>query len=459
MRKIKRWTCFLLSTVFLFQMSSLIVQAEDYWPEGPQVAGESAVVMDVSTGTVLYEKNSRQQYYPASITKIMTTLLAIENSKMDEVVTFSHDAVYKTEGSGIARDVDEKMTMEECLYAVMLESANEVAYAVAEHVGKGYDDFIQMMNDKAAKLGCKNTHFNNPHGLPDENHLTTAYDMALISREAFRNETFASITGTKKYTIPPTNKHTDPTYLSNHHKMLNARNGDTGYLYEWAKGGKTGYTSVAGNTLVTFAEKDGMTLVCVVMKETIPNHYLDTAALLNYYFENFQMWNVSNNEKEFNKTGNGDTELFGENEKFVDLDKSGYIILPKTAAFEDAKPKITHNNVSDKIVASLEYMYADRLVGSTDIKVTDFKVDQFPFENADMDLMIKQSSDKKIVNISLNHILIGAAGLILLIGLGIGIYLFIDNFYLIRYKITAKRGRRTANIKTPFMPWKNKRKR
>ena len=128
----------------------------------------------------------------------MTALLAIENSDLDEEVVFSHDAVYKTEGSGIARDVDEVMTMEDSLYAMMLESANECAYAIGEHTGKGYDKFIKMMNDKAKELGCKNTHFNNPHGLPDDNHYTSVYDMALISKEALKNETFRIIANTKK---------------------------------------------------------------------------------------------------------------------------------------------------------------------------------------------------------------------------------------------------------------------
>ena len=157
-----------MGMICLFQMYTLPVQAKEYWPEGPEIAGESAVVMEASTGTVLYEKNSHEHYYPASITKIMTSMLAVENSDLEEDVTFSKDAVFKTEGSGISRDVGEVMTMRECLYGLMLESANECAYAIAEHTGGNYDNFIKMMNDKAKELGCKDTNFNNPHGLPDE---------------------------------------------------------------------------------------------------------------------------------------------------------------------------------------------------------------------------------------------------------------------------------------------------
>ena len=238
------------------------------WPTGPEVQASSAVVMDASTGTVLFEKDADTPRYPASITKIMTTLLALENCSLDEVVHFSATAVYENEGgtSHIARDLDEEMTLEQCLYAIMLESANECSYAVAEHVGGGdYQKFIDMMNAKAAELGCTNTHFNNCNGLPDPNHVVSARDMALISREAIKNSMFRKIVGTVRYEIPPTNKHADPTPLNNHHQMISAYKGRQN-LYEYCVGGKTGWTSDAGNTLVTFAEKDGMTLICVVMQ-------------------------------------------------------------------------------------------------------------------------------------------------------------------------------------------------
>lgn len=203
MSKMRTCICLLLAAIFLLPMGGVTVQAEEYWPEGPQIAGDSAIVIEASTGTVLYEKNSHQQFYPASITKVMTALLATEKSGLDEDVTFSEDAVFKTEGSGIARDVGEVMTMEECLYGMMLESANECAYAIAEHTGKEYSRFITMMNKKAKSLGCKDTHFNNPHGLPDEEHWTCAYDMALICKEALSNDIFRRIVNTKRYTIPP----------------------------------------------------------------------------------------------------------------------------------------------------------------------------------------------------------------------------------------------------------------
>ena len=176
--------------------------AKEYWPKGPSVEAKSAIVMEVNTGTILYEKKSHTKRFPASITKIMTTLLAIENCDMDEKVTFSEDAVFKNEGntSHISRNLGEKLTVEQCIYAVMLESANECAYALGEHIGEklggDYRTFIDLMNKRAKELGCVNTHFNNCNGLPDPAHVVSARDMALISREAIKNSMVRKILGT-----------------------------------------------------------------------------------------------------------------------------------------------------------------------------------------------------------------------------------------------------------------------
>lgn len=442
MKKRKKWIGILLGAVCLFQFNAVPVQAEEYWPEGPQIAGESAVVMEASTGTVLYEKNSHEQSYPASITKIMTSLLAVENSSLDEKVTFSKNAIYKTEGSGISRDVDEVMTMEECLYGLMLESANECGYAIAEHVGKDYEDFIRMMNDKAKELGCTDTHFNNPHGLPDEEHWTSPYDIALISREALKNDIFRMIVNTKRYTIPPTNKHAEETYLVNHHKMLTNYQGDTRYLYDNCIGGKTGYTSVAGSTLATFAEKDGMTLICVVTREQAPNHYLDTRILFDYCFENFQLWNVAENEKNYTQDIK-ENKIFENEESFVGLNEEGSIVLPKAAAFTDAVPEIVEIKDSKDVIGNIQYVYAGRQVGGTEIEVTGAKVSEFKFHKAKEDNKEKgekkENKEEKVFKINIKYIVLGALAVILLIGIGFGIYYLADNFYLIKYKMECRR--------------------
>jgi D-alanyl-D-alanine carboxypeptidase len=188
------------------------------WPQGPNVYAEAAIVMDASTGLILYEKNMNGAYYPASITKILSSLIIIENSSPGEVVTFSRDAVFNVEldSTRIGIDVGEQLTIQQCLYGILLESANEVTYAAAEHVAGSISAFSDMMNEKAKSLGALNSNFVNPHGLPDDNHYTTAYDMALITREAMKNETFRKITGTRTYQIPPTNKQVETRYLRNH---------------------------------------------------------------------------------------------------------------------------------------------------------------------------------------------------------------------------------------------------
>lgn len=234
------------------------------WADSSSIAGESGIVIEVSTGTILYEKNMHDIHYPASITKIMTALLAIENCEMDEIVTVPPEAVYmEDKGTHIALDEGEQLTVEQCLYAVMLASANDAAYALAEHVGGIYENFIHMMNEKAKELGCQNTNFTNSHGLPDENHVTSAYDMALITKAALQCDMFQVVSGTSYYEIPPTEHQKDLICFNNHHKMI----GKTEFQNEEVFAGKNGYTNAAGHTLVTCAKRDDMVIICVVMRD------------------------------------------------------------------------------------------------------------------------------------------------------------------------------------------------
>ena len=378
-KKYTRVTAFFLAVCTVLLMLPLSVRADEYWPDGVKTQSKSAIVMEVNTGTVLYEKKSHEKHYPASITKIMTVLLAIENCDMDEVVTFSADAVFKNEGdtSHIARNLGEKLTMEQCLYAVMLESANECAYAVAEHVGQklggDYRTFIDLMNKRAKELGCTDTHFNNCNGLPDEDHWVSAYDMALISAEAYKNETFRMIAGSPSYTLPKTNKCKAEYPCHNHHKMIYPFRGDSSHLYKYCTGGKTGYTTVANNTLVSFAEKDGITLVCVVMDAATPDHYTDTRKLFDYCFENFQALNISENDAGLAKDNGKNYGVLNNSEPYVKLDEDAYIIMPKGAQFSDVSYKKTESAKGKKKVARLAYTYAGHEVGSVDIVKTGAK--------------------------------------------------------------------------------------
>ena len=233
------------------------------WPQGPETASESAILMEADTGVILYAKNIDVQHYPASTTKVMTCLLAAENCSMDEMVGFSKNAVFGIDrgSSNVGMDIGQYITMEEALYCVMLASANEVAVAVAEHVAGSVEDFALMMNKRAKELGCTNTNFVNPNGLPDEEHLTTAHDLALISQAFNENETLRRIAGTRIYDVVATDTQPDSFTMVNHNKLYPGNS----YSYDYTTWGKTGYTNVARETLVTCAEKDGMNLICVVM--------------------------------------------------------------------------------------------------------------------------------------------------------------------------------------------------
>jgi len=345
------------------------------WPEdAPAVNSKAAIVMEASTGAILYTKNIHDTFYPASITKILSALLAIENSSLGETVTFSKKAIFDVDldSSRIGIDVGEKLTMEQSLYGIMLESANEVAYGIAEHISGDVDSFAKLMNAKATELGCTDSNFVNPHGLPDPNHYTSAYDMALISRAAINNKTFREITGTRIYVIPPTNIQEETRYLANHHKFIKNEGAFDGCI-----GGKTGYTTKAKYTLVTFAERNGITLISVILNcDSIQYEYSDTSSLLNYAFDNYTLYNIA----EMEEPGSVDTSplftkyssLFSDTNSRLEISPKGNIVLPNTATYADAKKEITLSPISSVVagentIGSITYTYDGNYVGSADI--------------------------------------------------------------------------------------------
>ncbi|MBO5069526.1 MAG: D-alanyl-D-alanine carboxypeptidase [Roseburia sp.] len=445
-RNWKKVLCLILSLFCLLQINPIEALASEYWPDGPETNSPAVILMELSTGTILYEKNSEEAHYPASITKILTTLVALENSRMDEVVTFSNRAIDETHGSGIARDYGEQMTMEQCLYAVMLESANECAFAVAEHVGGTMEAFVDMMNAKAKEIGCVNTHFANPHGLHDDEHYTCAYDMALIAQAAYENETFRIITGTKRYTIPPTNKHDVDTILRNHHDMLvTYRSANKKYLYEYCVGGKTGYTDAAQNTLVTYAEKDGMTLVCVVMNTQSPSQFTDTRSLFDFAFDNFQLVNIAGNETRYDSVDSGETGELGSVNAFVDINKNANIVLPKTAEFSDTVSQVVYDQVSEDVVGTISYTYAGRSVGSANVERTGVEIETFIFDNQKEDVVettVETDEEIRTIEIKPFHIVLVVLGAVLLCVLIFVMKRFMENFYIIRHNLEVRRHRR-----------------
>lgn len=247
----------------------------------PVVAAQGAVLLNCKTGQILFEKNSRTQFFPASITKIMTALLTVEHCSLSDIVTFSQTATTNLESGAVTINLTEgdQLTVEQSLYALLLKSANEVANGLAEHMAGSVESFADMMNFRAAQLGCTGTHFANPNGLNNSTHVTTPYDMALIARAAYANPIIAQISTTMTYALPAT-KLSGAKTITMGHKMIYPT--DSRY-YPGMVGGKTGYTSKAGNTLVTCAERNGVRLVAVVMKAG-GTHYTDTKAMLDYGF-------------------------------------------------------------------------------------------------------------------------------------------------------------------------------
>ena len=351
------------------------------WPTAPTIEAESAIVMDVSTGIILYEKNIYDKHYPASITKILTALIAIENSSLDDTVTFSHDSIFSLEygSTHIGMREGEQLTMTDCLYALLLASANEVANAIGEHVGGDRDNFAKMMNEYAKRLGCVNSNFVNPSGLHHDNHYTCAYDMALISRAALANETFRLIDSSRTYVVPMTNLVDQERPVAHHHQMLMGnKKGFTQYKYEGCFGGKTGYTDTARNTLVTFAKRGDMELICVVMKTSVHGQYKDSTALLDYAFNNFTKHSITELENS-ETTINDGSALFTRYFTICDISNSlitigsdASLILPANVPYSDAVKKITYYDditltTGANIIGKISYTYGDKEVGQTNI--------------------------------------------------------------------------------------------
>ena len=263
------------------------------WPTPPTIESASAILIDAKNGNILYSKKANKKRHPASITKVMTALIVLENCSLDETVTFSYRATHDLEpgSTTIARTEGEEMTVEECLYALLLQSANEVAQGLAEHVAGSIEDFAVMMNEKAEELGCTKTHFTNPSGLNDDDHYTTCHDMALIMQAAVQNSDFLRIESANSYTIAPTNKHEEETIVAQKHKLVKSGSDH----YDGAVAGKTGYTTQTGHTLVTYAVRGDMELICVIMRSD-GTQYADTRALFDYGFDNFSMKNMADTD-------------------------------------------------------------------------------------------------------------------------------------------------------------------
>ena len=295
-----RFKRLLISTLFtLLVLTSTFTFATD---KDVSPYSEASILIDSNTGKILYEKNSKEKMYPASTTKIMTAILTIENCDLNDIATVSYNAVMSVPSgySNAALQIDEQLTLGQLLEVLLVHSANDAANVLAEHVGGSNESFATMMNTKANEIGCSNTHFTNPSGKHDDNHYTTAYDLALITQYCMKNSTFRSIVSKSSCTIAPTNKYEQRHYNNTNELVIpNENKKADNYYYKYAIGVKTGYTKEAKNCLISASNKDNFELISVVLgsKATelgLSGRNIDSINLLNYGYNNYTIKKLKN---------------------------------------------------------------------------------------------------------------------------------------------------------------------
>lgn len=288
-KKLSILLVFLLTFTHLLSTNNVILA--DSSP--PNITAQYAVLMDYESGKMLYGKNEHEPMFPASTTKMWTAYVVLKHAKnLDELVTITIDPV---EGSSMYLKKGEKFTIMELLQGLMLVSGNDAAVVLANHIGGSIEKFVDLMNEEAAAIGAKNTHFNNPHGLPDDQHYTTAHDMALMSRKAMNNPIFREIVGTKTIKLPTNgNRQIDREFINSNKFLTGSDNHTIPYKnelvpvrYDIVDGIKTGYTDAAGKCLLSSARKNDMRLIAVVFKDNGDDMYVSSRTLLDYGFENF----------------------------------------------------------------------------------------------------------------------------------------------------------------------------
>lgn len=353
------------------------------------IAAEGVVLMDAKTGEVLYEKNPHQRYYPASITKLMTALLAIENLKSTDIISFSEEAIHGVEpgSSSIGIRIGEQLTVDQALHGLLLMSANEISNGIAEKVSGSVDNFAITMTKRAHELGATNTQFANPHGLHDENHYTTAYDMALIMRELYDNEYFREIMSHPTYQIPETNKSNEIRYLSQEHKLMNELRDSRLYRPD-VIGGKTGFTNEARHTLVTAASKNGIDLIVVILKGDSATMYKDTTTLLDYGFNSYQSLTLHTPNDIITtlpvyavQSG----KLFETAVCQVSVPSAQSILVPQDVKFREINtdlelpPYLELGATEGQVVGSIKYINNQQLLASNDLVVSHMEYTPSPF--------------------------------------------------------------------------------
>lgn len=387
----------MLSLAFIFA-PALSARADDApapaWPSINSTDSESVFIVELSRFSTLYEKEADVKRYPASTTKILTCLLTLENCSLDEKVVFSERAVnLEEQATNIDSEVGEEMSVRDCLYGLMLASGNDCANALAEHISGSIEAFADLMNERAAQIGCTSSHFQNPSGLFGSEHYTTARDMALIAQEAYKNSMFVSIINTFKYTMGPTNMHDERTF-KNWNELVNP---DSENYSPDVIGGKTGYLDESGRCLVTFASKNNLTTIMVQFKGDYYGIFSEAKSLLDFVYTNFTMKNVSSEESRFSYVSDRASMV---------LDTSAQILAIKDRPISDYDSAIVFaedmENPDENLYATINYSFAGHVLGQANV----YK------EKAPQ---IKRASFINVYSISVLHIVIFILALIIAI--------------------------------------------
>lgn len=388
-----------------------VVDMGSVWPTPPLISAGSAILIDADTGTILYDKNSHVKGYPASVTKLMTALLTMENCSLSETVTVSYAAEHSVtwEDAKLVIYEGEQFSVEEALYALLLKSANDVAYALGEHIGGSIPDFAEMMNRRAAELGALDTHFNNASGLNDPDHYTTAYDIAMFSRAIMNNATLIGIMQSMQHVIPPTNKYENQRTVTQRHSMLMRGQ----HHYDYAVGGKTGFTDESKYTLCTFASKDDMNLIAVVLLcEDADIRYDDTKALFEYGFNNFERLtlNSADTSNLLSSSNYYSSSVFGGSSVSFEL-ASSTVTVPKGTISDNIQMVITREAGHGDTFATIQFLCGGIVIGNSELLVSSTNTQMSSSKPSNLPYLSKaatiQIEPKDYVVINAYHIIYG----------------------------------------------------
>lgn len=364
---------FILSNTAVF--ADIYVEDESFDP--PELGAESAILMDLKSGRVIYSKNPDEQLYPASTTKIMTGILALELGNLSDVVTASVAALapITNEDSHMGILIGEELTMEQLINGMLVYSANDAANVIATHIAGTSEHFVELMNQKAQELGTTNTNFTNTYGIQDENHYTSAADLAIISRYAMQNEKFREIVKQKVYNIPPTNKYKTERILPSTNLFLGTMRSQK-YVYQPVTGIKTGHTSDAGYCLVTSAEYEGTELLAVVMKcNNQDTCYTNSKSLLTYGFNNYKYQSIVKagdvvSDSKVYEAKNDERVAFTVTEDINALLPSGADVSEVVEKVTDLPEVVKAPIKKGDVIGKVSYNYKGTMIGNSDLIAT-----------------------------------------------------------------------------------------